>query len=408
MKSNTLIIRLILLAALIAVIVYVARNTYWDEVAVPMPLRGEAVTNPFYAVQQFATELGANTEWRQTLGTLPEHDTVIFLSNWHWDLIEGRRAQLEQWVARGGRIVLDRSLIGGDEHLESWAGIRRDYPDYDDEDEDEDEADADAAEESSEAVEPDAEPPSDAAEDGSCDALHIVVNGAIANPSDTLSMCTLDGYTFLQTDRDVAWGLRDTQDALQAVRVSVGRGSVTSINALPFGNRELTEMDHGELFVAAAQLRRGDHVIFISEQDHPSLLSLMWTYGAPVVVLVLLTLAALLWRGGARFGPLGAATDIARRSLAEQIRGTGQFTIRLGGGTALHAAAVRALLEVARRKLPGYAGLAQPERIAAIAQASGVDADALASAVNHGGARRPGELAQTIALLENARRRLLE
>jgi hypothetical protein len=194
---------------------------------------------------------------------------------------------------------------------------------------------------------------------------------------------------------------------LQAVRIRVGRGSVTSINADPFGNRDLTEIDHGQLFVSATQLRRGDRVIFISERDHPSLLRLIWMYGAPVVVLFFIMVAALLWRGSVRFGPLSAATETARRSIAEQIRGTGQFTIRLGGGKALHAASVRALHEAANRRLAGYASSAHPERIAAIARATGIDTETLEHAINHGGARRTADLAHTIATLEAARRKIL-
>ena len=130
-------------------------------------------------------------------------------------------------------------------------------------------------------------------------------------------------------------------------------------------------------------------------------------YGAPVVVLFFIMLAALLWRGGVRFGPLSAAAERARRSIAEQIRGTGQFTIRLGGGKALHAASVRALHEAARRRIVGYASSAHAERVAAIAQVTGMDAEALEQAINHGGARRAADLAQTIATLETARRKIL-
>jgi hypothetical protein len=166
-------------------------------------------------------------------------------------------------------------------------------------------------------------------------------------------------------------------------------------------------MEHAALFVAALQLRRGDRVIFVSEREHTSLLGLIWMYGAPVVVLFLIMLAALLWRGGVRFGPLGAPTDTARRSIAEQIRGTGQFTIRLGGGKALHAAAVRALQEAAARRIARYSSLSHAERIAAMAHATNIDMETLEQAINHGGARKPAELAQTIAMLEAVRRKIL-
>lgn len=380
-------------------VVTIAQNTYWEEISLPTPMRGEAVTNPFYASQKLAEELGATTEWRRSLNTLPNTDDVIVLSHWHWDLIHDRRNQLEDWVDAGGRIVLDRTLIGGEEHLESWAGIRRAYPDEDDSEDDED-ADGEHEDENYEDVE------APAAE--LCDRLSAVDSrGDVVPDGRELTVCKLDGYSSLATDRNVAWGLAGS-DGLQALRVRIGRGSVTSINAEPFGNRDLLKEDHASLFVAATQLRRGDRVVFISETEHTSLLGLIWIYGAPVVVLFFLMVALLLWRGGVRFGPLSAATESARRSIAEQIRGTGQFTIRLGGGKALHAASVRALHEAANRRLVGYGAMAHADRVATLAQATGIDADTLAQAINHGGARRPSELAQTIATIETARRKILE
>jgi hypothetical protein len=398
MKARS-IIAAVIAAALGMLVYYIARNTYWDEISIPSPLRGEAVTNPFYAAQRFSEAFGAQTEWRKTLGDLPDENAVVVLSNWHWNLIEGRRAQLEQWVEAGGHVVVDRTLIGGGDQFASWTGIERVYPQVED-----DKDDAALVEQQ---VEEDQEEIDEPENGGLCGTIDEVDAAGEPHPSRrTLSVCTLEGYSWLATDRQIKWGYADNQ--MQALRVDVGRGSVTVVNASPFGNRDLDETDHGKLFVEATQLRRGQHVIFLSEHEHSSLLALAWQYGAPVVILGLLVLAALLWRGGVRFGPLAAATDSARRSLAEQIRGTGQFTIRLGGGKALHAAAIRALQEAARRRIVRYEGLSPDERIAAIAHATGLDREELAAAINHRGERRPVDLAQTIALLESARRKILE
>jgi hypothetical protein len=194
---------------------------------------------------------------------------------------------------------------------------------------------------------------------------------------------------------------------IQALRVEVGRGTVTVINATPFRERSLFEGDHGWLFVAATEMRRGDEVHFMSEDAHASLLALLWQHGAPVVVLALALVALVLWRGGVRFGPLAAAPVAARRSLVEQIRGTGQFALRQGSGDSLHAASVRALDEAAKRRVPVYTTLTTTERAAALARLTGFDRDALARAVRHGRVRRSHDLRSTIALLETARRRTL-
>jgi hypothetical protein len=94
----------------------------------------------------------------------------------------------------------------------------------------------------------------------------------------------------------------------------------------------------------------------------------------------------------------------ARRSLADQIRGTGRFTLHHGSGQSLHAACVRALDEAARRRVKSYAALTPEDRLAALARLSGFDRDSLAAAIHHPGWPTAGALRRTLALLESARR----
>jgi hypothetical protein len=204
----------------------------------------------------------------------------------------------------------------------------------------------------------------------------------------------------------MVWALRDPS-GVQAVRVAVGRGTVTVINASPFRHQELFEGDHGWLFVAATDLRRGDEVHFLSEDDSPALLALVWRSGAPAVVSGLLLLALVMWRGAVRFGPLLAPERAERRSLAEQIRGTGEFALRHGGGQALQAASVRALEETARRRVPAYAGLSASGRGEALERLSGFNATTLLSAAYDQRSRAPHQLRSAIAFIEAARRQIL-
>jgi len=219
-------------------------------------------------------------------------------------------------------------------------------------------------------------------------------------------LCADEDGTQLVTTRPIAWALKD-EVGIQVLRVNVGKGSVTVVNGIPFLYRQFLEGDNAALLIAAVQLRKNDEVHFLSEEEHPSLLTLMWILGWPVVLLALALIALALWRNSVRFGPLTAEPDQARRSLAEQIRGTGLFVLRFGGGKALHAAAVRALNEAAGRRIGAYSRLSSVERIEAVARLTGADAAALGPAVNHGGARRPHELRQAVALIESVRRRLV-
>jgi hypothetical protein len=148
--------------------------------------------------------------------------------------------------------------------------------------------------------------------------------------------------------------------------------------------------------------------VFLSEEEHPTLLTLMWQNGKPVVLLAALLILASLWRGAIRFGPPIAPTETARRSLAEQIRGTGLFTLQFGGSQTLHAAMMRAVEDAARRRIVNYAHLPTADRVAALARASNLEASKLAEAIHHRGTRSKHDLQQTIALLETVRRALLD
>jgi hypothetical protein len=226
-------------------------------------------------------------------------------------------------------------------------------------------------------------------------------------PTAVRVLCNVSELSSLNPKRTTEWSLRDGND-VHAARVRVGRGSVTRINAVPFRALGLLEGDNAWLFVAAAQLRRGDEVHFLSEADHASLLALTWRHGAPVVVLGFTAIAMMLWRGGVRLGPVAPLAPPVRRSLAEQIRGTGRFAVSHRGGAALHAAAVRALEEAAARQVPGYVRLPRAERAAALARMSSFSRGALEPAVFHPPSERPRELRSTLMLLESARRRVLD
>src|SRR5262249_61662554 len=84
----------------------IASHTYWADTKIPMPPKGEALTNPFYAAQRFAAALGARAT-RDGVFAVRRSDAVVVLSGWHWSLTRARRAALERWVESGGRLVVD-------------------------------------------------------------------------------------------------------------------------------------------------------------------------------------------------------------------------------------------------------------------------------------------------------------
>jgi hypothetical protein len=207
--------------------------------------------------------------------------------------------------------------------------------------------------------------------------------------------------------RKLEWGLRDRDSNLEGARVRVGRGSVTVLTGAPFSGRVLLSGENGRLFVATTQLRRGDVIYFFSESDQASLLELAVRFGWPVLCLIGVALALAIWRGSVRFGPMAPPIESARRSLAEQIRGTGQFTMRIGSAGALHAATARALNEAAARYINAYEVLSGADRMQALATATGYEASSLAAALHNCGSGRSEHLRADLELLEAARRRIL-
>jgi hypothetical protein len=347
-----------------------------------MPPKREALINPFYAVQRFADALGAHTAWDRML-VVPPDDSVLVVSAWHWNLSTQRRRSIQRWVESGGRLIVDANLTGGETEFTEWTGVGREYR------------------------EPDAAALEAARAGDNCRSVEQEENPPSSPDPDSRRywMCDLDALSFLTSSTHPEWSLRDAA-GIQVARVHIGRGKVTVINGTPFRGQRVFEGDHGWLFVAATQLRRGDVVHFLSEDEHPSLLALLWQYGAPVVALGLGVVILALWRGAVRFGPLAGLQEAARRSLAEQIRGVGQFALRYGSGQSLHAATVRALDEAARQRIPNYARLATKERAEAMMHITGFAWHDLAAAFT-ARARGGNELRNTIALLEATRRQLL-
>ena len=380
-RPSGLTIALVLFVLLVGA--WIVASTEWGEVEIPTRLRGDAATNPFYAAQKLVETLGATSERRESLGDTPR-DAVVVLSTWSWDIDDARREAVERWVEAGGRLVVDAALINGGDAFEEWSGIVRER--------EEEDPDADLLQ-APKIVKP-------------CVSVDEVGAETDEASSAVYSACNLDYSSWFETSERILWGLR-YEDLLRATRVGIGQGTVTVINGVPFVYRELFEGDHGELLAAAAELRSGDHFVFMSEADVASLPQLVWRYGAPVVAVLALWIALALWRGAMRFGPLVAPSESARRSLAEQVLGTGRFALRVGGGAALVTAARRGLHEAAARRIVGYDRLAVAAQAEAVAALAHLDAGDLAAALDPHQGARPVELRAKLALLEAARRELV-
>lgn len=376
------------LAFALAATGWLASRVEWVEHEVPTPARGEALSRTLYAAERLAERLGARTAHPTTLHALPPPQGTLWLTSWHWDLFPETSAQLRAWVEAGGHLVVPALTLG--DSLD-WVPVHT-VTAAQASDEEEEEDDENTPEPCRLVVEPDALPA----------ALGDRRGYRLCDPSDTRLLAD-DGA-------EVLWAAGapprpETTATAELLRVRVGRGRVTVIGPFgPFDNARLFRGDHPALMAAALQLRAGDTVWFVQEESRPPLLAWLWQRGAPALALGALALLAALWRGAVRFGPVVAVHAPARRSMAEQVRGTAQFLGR-HGRTALHRAQVQALEDTARLVLPRTAAVLSAT---SLARATGLAADPLAAALDPEAARTPQSLAAALGLLEAARRRLHE
>jgi len=384
-----------LLNALLALVViasaaWIVSNTEWVDEEVRLPARDDAARDRLYAIKHIASRLGATVESPQNLGRLPPANATLVLSAWNWDLFPERDAALRRWVESGGHLVVQGIK------RPKWIGIdaksvtaRRPGPAS---------APAPAALPTPRERLARSRPPcEDVQEDES------LLAGA--QPPRRYRLCAYGvGSAMLTSQARPVWELVGTSGP-QWLRVPFGAGRITTSIASPINNRDVFDGDNAAIFVAALDLRAGDVVWFADSETRLPLLKAIWQNGTPAVLLGALVIALALWRGGVRFGPRAPLEPLARRSVAEQIRGTASFIFRRDS-IALHRAQIRALEQAARRIIRDHDRLERRARADAIALATALDADALARAMDPALKRARRELLTTLALLETAVRRL--
>jgi len=381
--------------------------TEWVSETVDRPLRGEAARDPLHLAKRLSAELGAQVTSAQGLGRLPPAEATLVLTAWHWAVFPERVAQLQAWVEDGGHLVLPaQALLRADDLRWVPIRLRRSAA-----------APADTTGGSgASAPAAGARGPAQADDppNGGCRQARTVHGKPnLADAPDTWRLCGWPGVVLAEPDgaADVLWALGPAR-APQLLRVRLGRGQVTALGPWDlFTNQALlsAQGDQALLLAAALDLRPGRTLWFVDEEARPPLLQWLWQHAAPMLALLAAAVVAGLWRAGLRFGPRMGDVEPGRRSVAEQVRGTAAFIGR-HDPAALHAAACRALDGAARGRLAGWSRAPLAERARLLAGATGLDAPALAAALQPDTPTRPRPRAAwpaALALLEQARRGLL-
>ena len=402
-------------AVFIATGIWVASRTEWVDVEVQDPPRGPVLRDPEQRLKQFLSRLGATVHTPDNLERLPPAHATLVLSSWHWNLFPERAQALQRWVENGGELVVPNygpRSSGLDWLPVEWRPMPRpprpgasqpardaDHDLDDEDDEDDDDAPPAPPPAAKRFTPPPARPncPGLGEPDAVAPAFGMRRRFATCMPVEAT----------LRTKAALLWALDGPRGHVVA-RLQFGRGTVTlSSAALPWDNDAILERDNALLAAAVLRVQPGREIWLVTNETRPPLLSFLWNRGAPAVLLGLLALGFALWRAAPRFGPPAPVATRARRSVAEQIRGTAAFVAR-HGASALHAAQLRALGDAARPRVRGFDTMILSARAQAIATLTGLDAHALAHAMNPAlNATRSRHPAAALALLETARRRLL-
>lgn len=394
------LLRVVVVLALAGIAAWVVSRTEWIEVPRPVPLSNALRDDGTQVAQQFLQRLGLKTHRVDHLPEMPPAQATLVLTTPFWRLAVADEARLRRWVEGGGHLVVDPNVLDDPPPGDWWPMPPLPRPTA----------------------------PRQVREDWCRVLAHGVAQPPAFGELRGFVACIAPGQPLWPNDR-ATWQLVSQELGLEAQRMPVGRGRVTALGTRfnfdwqhqvmvdrdlgaavqrqhNFSNRGLLEGENAALLAALLDARPGGEVWFVTRVLRPALPQWLWQQAAPALVLAGAALALLLWRRGARFGPVEAATPPRRRSLTAQVEGLADFLFR-HRPAALHGYALRALHEAAARELPGWARLTPAARTLALARASGLPPDALERAQQAEVPRDRRAWSETLALLETARRALL-
>lgn len=374
-----------IVAAVVALLIWVALNTYWADVTVTTPLQGEAATNPFYSVERLLHAVGIRTQPLASTRFLPPTADVLFIESLGSNLLRVPLEPLERWVESGGRLAVTSEALWSSPALQKWSGVTALHPE--------------PVKRSRTTA------PSIAnVRLADCSPLAVQVNGIATG--ETLRLCA----QFLRLDfasRQVPmWALTSAQ-GLRAVRVALGRGRfiVTGPRYL-LGPKQFLREDDAQAFIEAIPLGRGERLAILGASSTERLPALLWRLGAPAILCFAIAMLLTILRFLPRFGPLAPTPIAARRSLAEQIRANARMARRTGKMGALRAAVCRALERSAQQRIAGYRSFNARQRATALAAQAGVDPAELNAALTADAAGNAAVQQAAISLIERTRRAL--
>lgn len=355
----------------------------------PLPPRGEAAYNDLYLLKRALAEHGVPVESRARLAldrhSLGAHDVVVLAGDTR-SLSAPDRARLVEWVNSGGHLLFAvapppatlMDFLGGDpgravmlagDDLASDFGLRS-YR---------------------------------TADDAGLGWVKLTLGKHVHSWGPGSVRFGIDSARPLAQ-------LRADDGGYLYARIAHGGGVIDAFVDNDFlGNRQLGGPVVGAFAWRLLQPlpQRGQGVVhLIYAPGMPSLAWLVVHHGWMAWLPWLLALSGWLWWRTQRFGPLRPAPELARRSLLEHVRASGEHLLRYRRGHLLYAPLRRAFDARLRRRDPLTASLDHAAAVQALQRRSGLPADAIDEALR---APRPfdmRDLRLRIARLNLLRRRL--
>jgi hypothetical protein len=314
----------------------------------------------------------------------------LYVITFRDDCLHHRIDSLEPWVRSGGRLVIVGTGPWTSAVLRSWSGITS----------------AQVHSDRGAGQKPGALPfAPGAGADADCAPLTERIEGE--QSAEPLLACPRYAIVAFESQGAPAWSLSNAQGVVVALRMNVGRGSVTAVGpGALLDNWGLARHDNARILVAATQLKHGDEISILNPSRAEPVVFLVWRVAAPAVVFAGFAAALLILRNLPRFGPPLPLPPPARRSLAEQIQGNARFAWRTRKLAPLRLAEMRALDEAAIGRIAAFSALSPRRRSSQLAQRTGLDAEVLHAAMT-GPLDRDAKIERNaIELLERARRLL--
>ncbi|MEM1178939.1 MAG: DUF4350 domain-containing protein [Acidobacteriota bacterium] len=360
--------RIVLIALAVGALVaggYLVREQFFEKTTVTLErgYQGEAAYNPYFALRELYTGLGAPAETTSGVQRLPPNNHALILAMDDRALVDKEVRSLMDWVRGGGHLVVPAS------HFVVAAPFL-DIVETALFDEDEDDGD-DARSES-----------------------------VFRTQRTTWPKLVAGDRPVIRSDGE--------DDAAWVLSYAVGDGQITVPVALAvLRNLQIGDEDHAELAWWLVQDRDGGAPagVWIAYRQAPvSVWSLLIQRGRPVVLaLVLLTVAGLALYARP-FGPKHEARPRDRRHLAEHVRATGRY---LWDRDVEHTL-LRAVQGGVERRL-ARGGQPNPRQLVELVKQecarSGADPERLHAALTLPSTRDPNQFTDAIVTLEALRRK---